>query len=791
MSKAPVIKALTSKGLRLFPLKINDKAPLNKGWTKYAQNSEERLLSWWKCHSETERRNNIGVLTGIKKGDKYLIVIDIDVKDNKNGFETLLDFEVMEGHVLTPTFTVSTTTGGKHYYYWSDELYSNGVSVIGSGIDIRGANGYVVAPGSEINSKAYAVEKDIPIADMPDWLTYELEHKIANLNPVTKKINAEERKAFDDAFNVELQNAYAKKFIDNYPPAVQGEGGDDHTYRLFLGLKDTGVPLTVALNFAQEWNKTCQPPWADHELITKAENAYFYGSYDTGGDYAIALQAFNELSFEYEPEDSDRLVDEFNSRFFVGEEGETVRVCETDISGNVVKKWRPAVFHELYCNHVLNQIDGKKPLPATKVWFSHKERATKKLFFDGDRLPAQDADDEYNEFRGFDVAPLSYDEATVRSRDALKTMQEHIFENVARGDETVNQFMWTWLALNVQEPGKVLGIAPFLFSRERGTGKSIFISIMRGLMGRYVEEGLMSVFSEKFNSDFDRKFLYCVDEAYRLKAKNDQAAVRHRITASHIQVEHKGVDKLTVKNNLNFLFTSNNDNVFDTDRTERRIVPLHVKRSWRNKPDKFKVLTPFLPENKSLDNGILMGELLNYNTKDFNIHSIFEYLWGSDTFGNGMQQFVRDSLQEHELFFLEVFEEGALRQYLDIVTTKGEWYVTLDAHRLYRLYEQLNIHTKKSYRLGKSQFLSEAAKMYGFNLRARRFSINGVQERRVFIHLKSQRLRPQSLDPIIDNYIGPAVEGRTGEAIEEKSDSEHVPEGNVLDIKDFFSGVKP
>jgi hypothetical protein len=66
----------------------------------------------------------------------------------------------------------------------------------------------------------------------------------------------------------------ARAYLAGVPPAIQGEGGDMHTYCVAaLLVVDFGLSVEEALPVLLEWNARCEPPWTDGELIHKLEAA--------------------------------------------------------------------------------------------------------------------------------------------------------------------------------------------------------------------------------------------------------------------------------------------------------------------------------------------------------------------------------------------------------------------------------------------------------------------------------------------------------------------------------------
>ncbi len=134
---------------KVFPLKVNTKdGQLCKSWKKEATTNESIIRSMWK------ENNNVAVTTG-----NGLIVIDVDVKNDKNGLKSIEPFL----NSFPKTFTVKTTSGGYHYWFLVDKDIPCKVNLY-EGIDIRGEGGYIVAPPSIVNNKRYEIIHNIKIA---------------------------------------------------------------------------------------------------------------------------------------------------------------------------------------------------------------------------------------------------------------------------------------------------------------------------------------------------------------------------------------------------------------------------------------------------------------------------------------------------------------------------------------------------------------------------------------------------------------------------------------------------
>lgn len=155
-------------GLPIFPVSPVPglKRPLIAGGFKSATKDEDIIFQWY---------NNIfpGAMIGLPTGQlSRIVVIDIDMKNGKNGQISLEEWESKHG-TLPPTMVVETPSGGYHAYYALPEgiTIPSGVNVIGEGVDVRGDGGYVVAACSINEScETYNANNFFDMAPAPQFL---------------------------------------------------------------------------------------------------------------------------------------------------------------------------------------------------------------------------------------------------------------------------------------------------------------------------------------------------------------------------------------------------------------------------------------------------------------------------------------------------------------------------------------------------------------------------------------------------------------------------------------------
>lgn len=76
----------------------------------------------------------------------------------------------------------------------------------------------------------------------------------------------------------------ARRYLAAVPPAVAGQHGDVHTFRVCCRLvRGFDLSDADAMSVLAEWNASCEPPWTDPELRDKLARARRYGREPIGG----------------------------------------------------------------------------------------------------------------------------------------------------------------------------------------------------------------------------------------------------------------------------------------------------------------------------------------------------------------------------------------------------------------------------------------------------------------------------------------------------------------------------
>ena len=168
---------LAERGWHVFPITPGaKKPPVIDRWETRASTDPDQIHYWWR---------HIPYSIGIATGPSGLVVVDLDTPKHgepipdqwallgiNSGTGVLRALARSQGTTVTPTYAVSTPSGGWHLYYTTPPgiALRNTHNMIGWKIDTRAHGGYVVAPGSPVPPGGYELFDDRDPAVLPDWL---------------------------------------------------------------------------------------------------------------------------------------------------------------------------------------------------------------------------------------------------------------------------------------------------------------------------------------------------------------------------------------------------------------------------------------------------------------------------------------------------------------------------------------------------------------------------------------------------------------------------------------------
>lgn len=170
VGNARVAAELAAAGFSVFPCHnggANAKKPMPGVFWRSASTSDRvKVQGWWRRWPDAA--------VGLDLAKSGLVVIDADRHGADDGVEAVAHLMHENGFDPNPVPTVATPNQGTHFYFRQPdgEALGNGRGALPPGIDVRGAGGYVIAPGSVMEDgrryEGFGAIGDAPL--LPDWL---------------------------------------------------------------------------------------------------------------------------------------------------------------------------------------------------------------------------------------------------------------------------------------------------------------------------------------------------------------------------------------------------------------------------------------------------------------------------------------------------------------------------------------------------------------------------------------------------------------------------------------------
>lgn len=247
---------------------LNGKIPTKTNWT----NTSYKDFS--KFPQEREVGHNVGL-----KLEKNLLVVDIDPRNFKefNSFEALCS-DIKVNLIEECNVRVKTGGGGMHLYFIKPPIKVTKELKAYPGVEFKTYGTQVVIPPSihpdtgnpYVFAEGSLGPKDIGPA--PSQL----------LDLIVRSETVEKIKGIEDYKNDPQDIKRAQARLAKEAPAVEGENGDNHTYRVACLGKEMGLSPDVFFPLLCEWNQNNNPPWDPESLLEKMYNAYNYAQNDKG-----------------------------------------------------------------------------------------------------------------------------------------------------------------------------------------------------------------------------------------------------------------------------------------------------------------------------------------------------------------------------------------------------------------------------------------------------------------------------------------------------------------------------
>jgi hypothetical protein len=151
------------------------------------------------------------------------------------------------------------------------------------------------------------------------------------------------------------------------------------------------------------------------------------------------------------------------------------------------------------------------------------------------------------------------------------TLWHSYLDHIFASDSTHRDWFLAWLAYQFQYPGTKLHSAVVFWSAETGTGKSLFGYLVAALFGQHnfaeINEGELH---GNFNFWAARKQFVMGEEIKGSNAQKQADLLKSVITRKYVTINTKNTPHYTLPDCINYFFTSNRENAFFLDDTDRR-----------------------------------------------------------------------------------------------------------------------------------------------------------------------------------------------------------------------------
>lgn len=184
-----------------------------------------------------------------------------------------------------------------------------------------------------------------------------------------------------------------------------------------------------------------------------------------------------------------------------------------------------------------------------------------------------------NTFQGFGVRPNE------RGLLECPRFAELIDEVIADGSEEFSRYLWTFFADIFQRPADKSGVALYLYSPEKGTGKGTLMRVMGTLLGRYYQivQSADQV-AGQWNLHLADKLLVFFDEANGLDSRAKMDRLNSLITESDFAAQEKFAPLQTCRAYSRYVFSANCDDGVSIKVQDRRYAAFRVSpRRMRDK----------------------------------------------------------------------------------------------------------------------------------------------------------------------------------------------------------------
>jgi hypothetical protein len=183
------------------------------------------------------------------------------------------------------------------------------------------------------------------------------------------------------------------------------------------------------------------------------------------------------------------------------------------------------------------------------------------------------------------------------------TLMDHIFQGA---DQAHRKWLERWLAYPLQQPGAKLYTAVVLWSHAKGVGKDLLAETLARVYGANFGKVGELALAGQFTGWLKQKQFVYGEEITGSDSRAHANRLKGLITSETVTINEKFLPEYTVRNTVNFFFSSNHPDAFRIENRDRRYFIHEVTaqqmpkelglsiRAWKNSPDGPSALLHYL-----------------------------------------------------------------------------------------------------------------------------------------------------------------------------------------------------
>ena len=230
---------------------------------------------------------------------------------------------------------------------------------------------------------------------------------------------------------------------------------------------------------------------------------------------------------------------------------------------------RPALLGVSYANRQTTIVTPEGKVEKVSValeWLKWPHRRTHTRITYAPGQPECTDENEYNIWPGWGVTPQKGD----------ITLWAQLMEYFFRGSPQHQRWFLQWLAYPLQNPGTKMYTAVVLLSLTEGLGKSLIGITLGQIYGKNFSAINGSDLHDGYNYWAAGKQFVLGDDVTGSDRRNDADLLKVMVTRETITINKKYQPHYTVKDRVNYLFTTNQPDAFYMGQSDRRYFILEV-----------------------------------------------------------------------------------------------------------------------------------------------------------------------------------------------------------------------